>query len=59
MESGGGKMIELKTCPFCGVEKWLKEIAIQLQIRNKIEAKDWDYYNHCLLRTLKELEQEG
>lgn len=52
-------MAELKSCPFCGVEKWLKEIAIQLQIRNKVEAGDWDYYNHCLLSAIKELEQEG
>lgn len=37
------------------LEEWLKEIAIQLQIRNKIEVKDWDYYNHCLESALKEL----
>lgn len=51
-------MDELKPCPFCGVEKWLKEIAIQLQIRNKIEVNDWEYYNHCLLSAIKELEQD-
>ena len=40
------------------LEKWLKEIAIQLQIRNKIKVGDWNYYYHCLESAKKELEQE-
>ena len=46
---------ELKPCPFCGVEKWLKEIALQLQVINRVATKDWDYYEHCLMNSKKAL----
>lgn len=41
------------------LEEYLKEIAVQLQVRNKIEAKDWMYYNHCLESALKELKLDA
>ena len=55
IDGGVRGMDDLKPCPFCGMEKWLKEIAIQLQIRNILEAKDWRYYKDCLISSENEL----